>query len=159
MVRRTLAALGLAFAALLVLAPAASAQYQDPGSIVTDNPNPDVGDSMTLTGTACGEPNVDVTVSITQNGQTYVLGTTTTGPDGTYTITVTLPAGVTNGPAVITDSCGGQLSLTVGSTPGGTALPRTGSNTGALTRVAVGLVAIGGVLVLVTRKRASGASA
>jgi LPXTG-motif cell wall-anchored protein len=159
MVRRTIAALGLAVAALVLLAPAASAQYQDPGSIVVDNPNPDVGDSITITGTACGEPGTDVTVSITQNGQTFVLGTTTTGPDGSYTITVTLPAGITNGPAVITDSCGGQLSLTIGSSPGGTALPRTGSNTGTLSRVAVGLLAVGGVLVLVTRKRTRGASA
>ena len=55
MVRRSLAVIGLAFAALLLLAPAASAQYVDPGIITVDDPNPDVGDSITVTGTACGD--------------------------------------------------------------------------------------------------------
>jgi LPXTG-motif cell wall-anchored protein len=157
MVRRTLAALGLVIAGLVLLAPAASAQYEDPGSIIVDNPNPDVGDSITVTGTACGEPGTDVTVSITQNGQTVVLGTTTTGPDGSYTITATIPGSFTNGTAVITDTCGGQLTLTIGGTGtvAATALPRTGSDTGMLTRVAVALVAAGGVLVLTARKRAT----
>ena len=74
MVRRTLAVLGLALAALVLFAPAASAQYDDPGAITIDDPNPDVGDSIVVTGTGC-EPSADVTVSITQGGQTVVLGT------------------------------------------------------------------------------------
>jgi len=154
MVRRTLAVLGMALAALLLFAPAASAQYEDPGSIVIDDPNPDVGDSITVTGSACGEAGVDVTVSITQNGQTVVIGTATTGPDGTYTLTGAIPASFTNGTAVITDSCGGQLTITIGGVSG-VALPRTGSDSGTLGRVAVALVAAGGLLVLAARKRAA----
>ena len=154
MVRRTLAILGMALAALLLFAPAASAQYEDPGSIVTDDPNPDVGDSITITGFACGEPGVDVTITITQNGQSVVVGQATTGPDGSYTTTIAIPATFTNGTAVITDSCGGQLTLTIGGVSG-VALPRTGSDSGTLGRVAVALVAAGGLLVLAARKRAS----
>jgi LPXTG-motif cell wall-anchored protein len=157
MVRRTLAALGLAFTALLLFAPAASAQYEDPGSIIIDDPNPDVGDSITVTGSACGEPNVDVVVSITQNGQTVVIGTATTGPDGSYTLSGAIPATFTNGTAVITDSCGGRLTITIGSVAG-VSLPRTGSDSGTMARVAVALVGAGGVLVLAARKRLGGAT-
>ena len=158
MLRRSATALGLAVTALLLFAPSASAQYEDPGSIIIDDPNPDVGDSITVTGSSCGEPGVDVTVSITQNGQTIVIGTATTGPDGSYTLNGAIPASFTNGTAVITDSCGGRLTITIGSVAG-TSLPRTGSESGALARVAVGLVAAGGLLLLATRKRVGGAGA
>jgi LPXTG-motif cell wall-anchored protein len=158
MIRRSALALGLAVTGLLLFASSASAQYEDPGSIIVDDPNPDVGDSITVTGSACGEPDVDVTVSITQNGQTIVIGTATTGPDGSYTLSGAIPASFTNGTAVITDSCGGRLTITIGSVAG-TSLPRTGSESGALARVAVGLVAAGGLLLLATRKRVGGAGA
>jgi LPXTG-motif cell wall-anchored protein len=154
MVRRTLAALGMALVAVLVLAPAASAQYPDDGSIVIDDPNPDVGDSITITGIACGEPDMDVTVSISQGGQTVVLGTVTTGPDGSYTLDAVIPDSFVNGTAVISDTCGASLTITIGSVSG-VALPRTGSDSGTLWRVAVALVAAGGVLVLTARKRSA----
>ena len=160
MVRRTLAVLGLALAALLLFAPAASAQYNDDGSIVVDDPNPDVGDTITITGTACGEPGVDVTVSISQGGQTVVIGQTTTGPDGSYTVTGAIPPTFVNGTAVISDSCGATLTITIGDVVvGATALPRTGSDSGMLARVAVGLVAAGGIVLIAARKRASGVTA
>jgi LPXTG-motif cell wall-anchored protein len=154
MVRRSLAALGLALAALVLFAPVASAQYVDDGSLVTDDPNPDVGDSITITGTGCGEPGVDVTVSISQGANTVVLGTVTTGPDGTYTFTATVPSSFSNGTAVISDTCGASLTITIGAVSG-TSLPRTGSETGTMWRVAVALVAAGGVLVLGARKRSN----
>ncbi len=159
MVRRTLAVLGMALAALLLFAPAASAQYNDDGSIVVDNPNPDVGDSITVTGTACGEPDVDVTVSITQNGQTVVFGQATTGPHGSYTVTGAIPGTFSNGTAVISDSCGATLTITIGDVVGAVSLPRTGSDTGTLGRAAAGLVAAGGVLLLAARKRAASSAA
>jgi hypothetical protein len=155
MVRRLLTALGLALTALVLLAPAASAQYNDDGSIVTDDPNPDVGDSITITGTACGEPNVDVTVSITQNGQTVVIGQATTGPDGSYTLTAAIPSTFTNGTAVISDTCGATLTITIGGVTTTASLARTGSNSGTLGRVALALVAVGGMLVLGARKRSA----
>jgi LPXTG-motif cell wall-anchored protein len=155
MVRRMLTVAGLAFVALALVAPAASAQYVDDGSIVTDNPNPDVGDSITVTGTACGEAGVPVTVSITQGGQTVVIGQATTGDDWSYTITGSIPNSFTNGPAQITDSCGAVLNITIGGTAAAT-LPRTGSSsTGTLWRVAVALLAAGGLLVLTARKRSA----
>lgn len=153
MVRRSLALVGMVLTALFLLAPAASAQYVDDGSIVATPSNPDVGDSITVTGTACAEPGVDVTVSITQGGQTVVIGTATTGPDGSYTINGSIPNNFVNGTAVISDSCGASYTITIGEVAGTAALPRTGSETGTLWRVAVALVAVGGILVLTTRKR------
>ena len=61
---------------------------------------------------------------------------------------MTIPPSFTNGTATITDTCGNSLTLTIGCGRRGTALPRTGSDTGTLGRVAVALVAAGGVLVL-----------
>lgn len=153
MVRRSLALVGVALAALLLLAPAASAQYVDDGSIVVDPSNPDVGDSITVVGTACGEEGVDVTVSITQGGQTVVIGTATTGPDGSYTVTGAVPANFVDGVATVSDTCGASYTLNIGDVAGAAALPRTGSETGTMWRVAVALVAVGGILVLTARKR------
>ena len=153
MVRRSLALVGVVLATLLLLAPAASAQYVDDGSITVNPNNPDVGDTITVTGSACGEPGVDVTVSITQGGQTVVIGTATTGPDGSYTVTGSVPNNFVNGTAVISDTCGASYTLQIGEVAGAAALPRTGSETGTMWRVAVALVAVGGILVLTARKR------
>ena len=160
MIRRTLTVLGLALVALAFVAPAASAQYVDDGSITVDNPNPDVGDSITVNGTACGEAGVPVTVSITQGGQTVVIGQTTTGADWSYTITGAIPSSFTNGTAVISDTCGASLTITIGGVGGTTvtaaSLPRTGSSsTGTLWRIAVTLLVAGGLLVLTARKRSA----
>jgi len=153
MVRRSFAVVGVVVAALLLLAPAASAQYNDDGSIVVNPENPDVGDSITVTGTACGEPGVDVTVSITQGGQTVVIGTAVTGPDGSYTVTGAVPNNFVDGTAIVSDTCGATYTLQIGDVVGTAALPRTGSETGTLWRVAVALVAVGGIMVLTARKR------
>jgi len=153
MVRRSLALAGVALAALLLLAPAASAQYRDDGSIVVDPSNPGVGDSIIVNGTACGEAGIDVTVSITQGGQTVVIGTATTGPDGSYTINGSIPNNFVDGTAVISDTCGASYTINIGDVAGAAALPRTGSETGTMWRVAVALVALGGILVLTARKR------
>jgi LPXTG-motif cell wall-anchored protein len=153
MVRRSLTIIGLAFAALIVLAPAASAQYNEPGTITTDDPNPDVGDSIVVNGTEC-DPG-PVTVTISQGGQSVVVGQFTAGADGTYTGSITVPNSFTAGSATISDSCGNNTTITIGGVSGVT-LPRTGSSsTGTLWRVAVALLAAGGVLVLSARKRSA----
>lgn len=152
MIRRTTALIGLIFAALLVLAPAASAQYVDDGGIVPDPTNPSVGDDVLVNGTGC-QPSDTVQITMSQGGQTVVVGTATANAQGAYTTNVAVPDSFTNGTATITDSCGNTATITIGSVAG-TALPRTGSETGTLWRVAVALVAVGGVLVLTTRKRA-----
>ena len=151
MVRRSLAVIGIAFAALVLLAPAASAQYVDPGGISVDDPNPDVGDSIVVTGSGC-EPDATVTVTLTQGDQSVVVGQFTADADGNYTGSVTIPSSFSAGTATLSDSCGNSLTLTIGAVAAA-ALPRTGSNTGTLWRVAVALMAAGGILVLTTRKR------
>ena len=154
MVRRMLTVVGLALFALVLAAPAASAQYVDDGSLTTDNPDAGPGDTANLTGTACGEPGVEVTVTATQGGQSIVIGQAVTGPDGSYTVQVTIPNSFTDGPYTLSDSCGAVLN--VGSVTTVTTLPRTGSSsTGTMWRVAVALLAAGGLLVLTARKRSA----
>jgi LPXTG-motif cell wall-anchored protein len=48
MVRRSLAVIGIAFALLLLVAPAASAQYVDPGIVTNDSGDPAVNDGTAL---------------------------------------------------------------------------------------------------------------
>lgn len=48
MVRRSLAVIGIAFALLVLLAPAASAQYVDPGIVTRDDPGATVDDGTAL---------------------------------------------------------------------------------------------------------------
>lgn len=152
MVRRSLALVGIAVTALLLLAPAASAQYVDDGTITIDDPNPDPGGAITVTGNGC-VPGASVTVTITQGGQTVVIGTATAGATGGYSVNGSVPDNFVAGTAVISDTCGNSLTITIGGVSGTVTLPRTGSNTGTLWRIAVALVAAGGVLVLTARKR------
>jgi LPXTG-motif cell wall-anchored protein len=127
----------------------------DDGSLTTDNPDAGPGDTTTVTGTACGEPGVDVTVTATQGGQSIVVGQATTGPDGSYSVQVTIPNTFTDGPYTLSDSCGAVLNVG-GATTTATTLPRTGSSsTGTLWRIAVALLAAGGLLVLTARKRSA----
>jgi LPXTG-motif cell wall-anchored protein len=152
MVRRSLAVLGLAFAALVLLAPVASAQYVDDGSITTDDPNPDVGDSIVVTGQNC-DPG-DLTLTLTQGSQSVVVGQATVGPDGSFSTSITIPSSFSAGTATLSSACG-STTIAIGGVAG-TALPRTGSSsTGTLWRVAVALLAAGGILVLSSRKRSA----
>jgi hypothetical protein len=63
MIRRTLVLLGSALLALLLFAPAASAQYPSDDSISVDNPNPDVGDTIVVSGD-CFPPGSTVTLRV-----------------------------------------------------------------------------------------------
>ncbi len=151
MIRRSLALVGVAIAALLLLAPAASAQYENPGTITVDDPTPTVDDSIVVNGTGC-DPG-PVTLTLTQGGQSVVVGQLTADADGSYSGSVAIPASFSAGTATLSDTCGNSLTLTIGAIAG-VALPRTGSDsTGTLWRVAVALVAAGGLLVLTARKR------
>jgi LPXTG-motif cell wall-anchored protein len=150
MIRRTIVLLGAALVAILVLAPAASAQYEEPGEITTDNPTPGVGDSITVQGSNC-EPNTTLTLTLTQGDQSVVVGQVTTDADGNFTTTITIPTSFSPGPATLSSACG-SLTLNIAGAVG--ALPRTGSSSSLpLARVAVVLLAVGGFLVLTARKR------
>jgi LPXTG-motif cell wall-anchored protein len=156
MIRRTLVLLGSALLALLLFAPAASAQYPSDDSISVDNPNPDVGDTIVVSGD-CFPPGSTVTVTLTQGGNTVVLGTTTSDANGHYSIAVVIPAGFSAGPATLT-ACGVSIVINIGGATVAT-LPRTGSSSSLpMARIAVVLVAAGGLLVLSARKRAARAS-
>jgi hypothetical protein len=153
MVRRTLAVVGLAFTAVLLFAGTAAAQYVDP-SVTVDDPNPDVGDSIVVNGEGC-DPGTTLTLTLTQGGQSVVVGQPVVAGDGTFSQSITIPSSFTAGTATLSSACG-STTITIGGAVAATALPRTGSSsTGALWRVAVALLVAGGVLVLSTRKRSA----
>jgi LPXTG-motif cell wall-anchored protein len=86
-----------------------------------------------------------------------VLGTTTSDANGHYSIAVVIPAGFSAGPATLT-ACGVSIVINIGGATVAT-LPRTGSSSSLpMARIAVVLVAAGGLLVLSARKRAARAS-
>jgi len=165
MTKRLLATTAFAIAAMLALfAGSASAQYEPTGSQVLSDTTVRPGDTITVSGTGC-PANASVTTTFDRS---TVLGSTTAGSDGTFSLSVTIPSDAVPGRHTITSTCGdlvlsstitvlGASTGTGGSTgtgTGGGALPRTGTNsTVPLTQIGVGLLAIGGVLMIVARKR------
>lgn len=130
--------------------------------------NPSVltfGDGITCTAT--GFPgNVAVTFAINPT-----LGTSDSNAEGTATITTTMPAqstfdGPGCGPQTVTATGGGatastSVTITCPTTPATTtagSLPRTGSDSGRLSGIALALVAMGGLVVLAARRRSASAA-
>jgi LPXTG-motif cell wall-anchored protein len=151
MIRRTLVLFGAASVAVLLFATAASAQYPNDDTITVDNPNPNPGDSIVVSGD-CFPPGSAVTVVLTQGGNSVVVGQTVSDANGHYSVTITIPAGFSAGPATVT-ACGLSLTITIG---GVATLPRTGTSSSLpMARIAVVLLAAGGFLVLTARKRAA----
>jgi hypothetical protein len=156
MLRRSLRMAGFAlmglFALFLMAGPAHAGEYTPPPGIVVDDPTPDPGGQVTVTGESC---EVGATVTISLGG--VVVGTAVVGADGTFTATFTVPADTAPGTyEVSVTNCATEVlgtTITVGG-PQGTALPRTGSNsTEPLVRTGVVLVAAGVVLVYAVRRR------
>lgn len=138
--------------ALVVLAPAAHAQnYGAAGASVSDS-TVSSGDTVTVTATGC-EPGS--TVSFLLDGSP--LGSGVTDADGTASADVVIVA--SDGTHQITNSCNDAvLTITVGAgaaaATGAGALPRTGSDSSLpLAKVAVVLIAAGGLLIVATRDR------
>lgn len=78
-------------------APAVAAQISceeyTPSDLTIDDPSPDPGQTITISG--FGGSNDQVTIYLERadgSGQPVVLGTAATGPDGRFTATVTIPA-------------------------------------------------------------------
>jgi LPXTG-motif cell wall-anchored protein len=148
---------------LVAMTGTAFAQYVpgEPG-IIVDPGTVQVGGTIEVQGSGCPR---DTTVSI-YVGDTLVATTTTAADDGTGSFDVkgiVLPPSLGPGDYIVHARCGtldltSVLSIsavapttTVATT--GT-LPTTGSNsTGLLVPVGVGLVAVGGLVVLATRRR------
>jgi hypothetical protein len=162
MLRRILC---LGLLAVAFTAAPASAQYGDVQGTVEDN---------VVSGDGC-EPGstVDFTLLTTGGQQVANLGSTTAGGDGTFSATVS-PAGVPAGSYQLIISCGDSTtSIPVqvsssGLAPGqttqpttpvgagvttGSGLARTGTDSGQLVRGAAVLIAVGGLLLVGTRRR------
>lgn len=137
--------------------PAASAQYNpgEPGFII-DPPVVGVdGGPVNIKGVGC-PANSTVNIYL---GDTLI-GTTTASNSqaGSFSATVQIPAGLTPGTRTIFVRCGtvvlsNTLTVTAPVIPATTTLPRTGSDSIGFVRVALVLVALGGLLVLSTRRR------
>jgi LPXTG-motif cell wall-anchored protein len=150
------AVLGVAF--LLLASPAGAQDYPGGPTLTVSDTTPVCGDTITISGNDF-EPNA--TVTITWNGEQ--IGTTQTNEAGSFSFSYTIPCPFT-GPVNIQASDGVNvlgISISVGTeaerieqpaTAVGT-LPRTGSDNGHLVRAAVALVAVGGLLVLATRRQ------
>ena len=161
MIRRMLvlgALLVTTMATLAITATSASAQYV-PGTpgIVVNPGSTTVGGEVTVQGTGC-PANVTVTIKIGD----IVVGTATSNDAGNFTFHVKLPPSITPGQYTVHALCG-DLDLTavlsVSALPvsttiatGGT-LPKTGTDSGMWVKVGLSLVAVGGLLVLATRRR------
>lgn len=158
MIRRVLA---IAAMLLVVSATAAHAQYipDVPGFIITPSTTT-AGSRVSFDGQGCPPSS---TVTFTLNGQ--VIGQGQAAGDGTFTIPGTVPSTLADGQYTVVATCGSVtmsniLTIVSGSssvipgTPGtsGT-LPQTGSNSLVIARVALALLAVGGLIVLGTRRR------
>lgn len=179
MIRRATFFLGAVLAGLLILAGPAKAQTETDGSssandddytalcspLSVSNSSPTAGDTVTVSGTAA---TAGATIVIVLN-DTDVLGNTTSAGDRTFTIDVVIPADLVGSASLQAFQLGDDTDPVVGC-PSQVAgieilappvaetapLARTGSNsTLPLTRLGFGLVAAGGLVILVSRRRKS----
>ena len=150
MMRRTISWVALAVVALLSLATTASAQSgYNSGVLGSDTTKPAPGQTITISGSNCPPGGaVDFAVDGSPAG-----GTTADG-SGNFSGTVKAPS--SPGSHTVTAACGAQvLSLEIEvQQPAAAAIPRTGSSsTLPLTSIALALLAVGGLFVLVSRRR------
>ncbi len=182
--RKIFSVVAIIVAAVFLLAPAAGAgTAQDDDCDIYVTPVISAGGSVTqgasLTVSGSGFAG-GATITISINGT--AVGTTTATAGGSFSTSVTVPASTPVGPASVvasSDSCnhsasttteilsaGGTTSTNVGGTSAtakptaavattSSTLPRTGSNTGSLVAVAVGLTGLGAVALLAARRRSA----
>lgn len=119
----------------------------------------DPGDTITITGTNA-QPGEEVVASIEGD----VIGRGTATDDGEFSFTASIPTNLAPGTYTVQVSCGAlgaviSTTITVGpvtSPPGPPPgrLPKTGAGgTVPLTQIAIGLVAVGGLVALTSRRR------
>lgn len=134
--------------ALMVLAPAAHAQYPDPPGASVSDSTVSSGDTVTVTATGC---EAGSTVTFFLDGAT--LGSGVADADGTASADVVITG--SPGTHQITNSCNAAvISVTIaGGTTAG-ALPRTGTDSSLpLAKIAVVLITAGGLLIIAARKK------
>lgn len=134
--------------ALMVFAPAAHAQYTgDPGASVSDS-TVSSGDTVTVTAEGC---EVGSTVTFFLDGNS--IGSGVADADGVAAADVVITG--SPGSHTISNSCN-DLTIAITIAGGGTAgaLPRTGSDSSLpLAKIAIVLIAAGGLLIIAARKR------
>lgn len=122
------------------------------------------GGSLVVTGT---DFDANEGVTVTLNGYSTALGSTTTNSSGDFSITVTIPTNATTGSNTITatDTSGyaNSAPLTLGScvttvaatstTTTTSGLAFTGADIAGMAGVAAVAIGVGGILVLTTRRR------
>jgi hypothetical protein len=141
----------LAAVALVALAPAAHAQYGGDGSTSVSDSTVTRGQTITVTADGC-EAGEEVTFFFDGDPA----GTATADDEGVATGSVTIPNDAAAGPHEISNSCNDAvITVTVEVAATTAALPRTGSDSLPLAKVAIVLIAAGGLLVLVSRDRSS----
>lgn len=144
--------------ALAVFAPAAHAQYPvTPGISVSDS-TVSSGDSVTVSATGC---EAGTTVTFYLDGQVIGTGVTdSSGPideNNVQTGTASTDVVISGSPGTYTlsNSCNdATLVITIAGAGGGGALPRTGTDSSLpLAKIAIVLIAAGGLLIVAARDR------
>lgn len=149
MIRRMLI---LAAVAMVALAPAAHAQYEPGGGTSVSDSTVTRGQTITVTADGC-QPGDDVTFYFDGDPA----GSATADANGVATGSVTIPDNASFGAHEISNSCNDAvITVVVEGAAATAALPRTGSDSSLpLAKVAIVLIAAGGLLVLVSRDRSS----
>ncbi|MEY2449271.1 MAG: hypothetical protein QOH79_2747 [Acidimicrobiaceae bacterium] len=179
MMRRAVLLLAALLAGAALVAPAASAQTSDPppdndnytavcSALTLSDTTPAPGDVVTVSGHAAAG---NASIAIVLNGET-LLGTTTSDASGNFSTTVTIPADAPEGGNTIqafqlgdrTDpivGCPAQVAaLEIVRPAAAEPLARTGSNsTMPLARLGFGLLAAGGLAIVVSRRRKASVTA
>jgi LPXTG-motif cell wall-anchored protein len=157
--RRTAVAFTMILAALSVAGTAYAQSYGTP-VVQSSDPTPEQGQTITVSGSGC-PPNSDVELLL--DGQPA--GSTTSNSDGSYSGSVTIPPDESTGTHSVTANCGTEVlafeievqpmgSTAAAAGTSGSGLARTGSSsTVPLTTVALGLLAAGGLFVVIARRR------
>ncbi|MCB0975940.1 MAG: LPXTG cell wall anchor domain-containing protein [Acidimicrobiales bacterium] len=164
----------MALAAVALMAVPAAAQYPgivvQPGRVTVDG-------TVTVTGKGCA-PGETVTITLNQPGETTggtVVATVTTDAEGNFSASFNVPAGTQPGMYDVVSTCGDLVQSQpievlandvtntggtgTGSGVGSGNLPRTGSNLNGVGLVGAGLLVVGGLFLLVSRKRRSAEAA
>ena len=165
MARRTksLAALLIGVFALLfgMTAVASATPYVGATETFASTDTPSDGGTFTVSGTGFG---ADETVSNTLHSASYALTSAETNAAGDFSVSVTLPAGVTGVHHIVstgeTSGDTATLTITIGTTTTTTtsssgSLPFTGADVVAMVVVAAALIGGGGVFFIAGRRRRS----
>jgi hypothetical protein len=141
--RSTAALIAVAAATLAVVAfspPAEGAPYSGQPTLSVTTQTPAAGGSLVLTGLGFG---VNEDVSDTLHTVTYTLAGAHTDSSGGFSVTVTLPAGVTGSHTIVskglTSGITASISISIGGTSSG------GSSSGGLSSTGVAVVGIAGL--------------